>query len=304
MQDDFGSEETGSFSCGNDLLDIKFYTSFLVNYLYTTNKINSDDRANLKMTLMELLLNALEHGNLNISFEEKTKWLEEHGDVFSLIAERAHDPRYANRKITISYSIGKLKSIFSITDDGEGFNWRAHLGKKQEINDLMHGRGINLATELVAKLAYNERGNQVMFEINNRVNESNTVPQVMSNFETVAYADKQVVCRQNEPTTDLFFIVSGRYAVYSGRKLVTVMTPNDVFIGEMSFLLNDRRSATILAIGKCKLIKIPKGDFLQMIRKNPHYGLFLSRMLAQRLEKQTHSTIKLNEQIEKTQEKR
>ena len=39
-----------------------------------------------------------------------------------------------------------------------------------------------------------------------------------------------------------------------------------------------------------------------MIRKNPHYGLFLSRMLAQRLEKQTHRTIELNEKIAKLRE--
>jgi len=75
-----------------------------------------------------------------------------------------------------------------------------------------------------------------------------------------------------------------------------------MFSGEMSFLLNAKRSSTILAVGNCKLIKIPKGDFLQMIRKNPHYGLFLSRMLAQRLEKQTHRTIELNAQIAKRQE--
>ena len=287
MQEDFGGEENGTFVCGNDPLDIRFYTSFLINYLYSTNRINSDDRSDLQMTLTELLTNALEHGNLHISYDEKTKWMEEHGDVFSLITERAADPRYANKQITITYAIGKQKSTVSIQDEDDGG---------------LHGRGISLAAELVSKIAYNEKGNQVVFEIANRIDESNTVPLVMSNFETVTYTDKQVVCRQNEATTDLFFIVSGRYAVYSGRKLVTVMSPNDVFIGDMSFLLNDKRSATILAVGNCKLIKIPKGDFLQMIRKNPHYGLFLSRMLAQRLEKQTHRTIELNEQIAKLQE--
>ena len=302
MRDDFGGEETGAFTCGNDPLDIRFYTSFLINYLYNTNRINIDDRANLQMTFIELLTNALEHGNLNISFEEKTKYMEQHGDIYGLIFERASDSRYANRHIIISYAIGKQKSTFTIADEGDGFNWRQFTDKNATSNDSLHGRGIKLASQLVSRMAYNERGNHVTFEINNRINESTAIPQAMSNFETVTYKDKEIVCRENEPTTDLFFILSGRYAVSSGRKLVTVMTPNDVFIGEMSFLLNDRRSATILAVGNCKLIKIPKGDFLQMIRKNPHYGLFLSRMLAQRLVKQTHSTIKLNEQITKMQE--
>ena len=54
MQEDFGGEENGTFVCGNDPLDIRFYTSFLINYLYSTNRINSDDRSDLQMTLTEL----------------------------------------------------------------------------------------------------------------------------------------------------------------------------------------------------------------------------------------------------------
>ena len=101
-------------------------------------------------------------------------------------------------------------------------------------------------------------------------------------------------------SNDLFFILSGRFAVYSNNKLTTVLTPNDLFIGEMAFLLNDRRTATVLAVGKCRLIKIPKADFLGLIRKNPHYGIFLSKMLAKRLVKQTKNTLELKKQI-KTQ---
>lgn len=303
MQDDFGGEEDGSFVCGNDPLDIHFYTQFLANYLYNTNRINDNDRANLQMTLTELLNNALEHGNLNITYEDKSKWMEEHGDILGLIVQRSADPQYANRQITITYAIGREKSSFSIRDEGNGFDWRKYASSQSASDTELHGRGIKLTRGIVTKLAYNEKGNQVMFEINNQVNASSSVPQVMTTFETVRYTDRQIVCRQNEPTNDLFFIVSGRFAVYSGRKLVSVLTPNDVFIGEMSFLLNDRRSATILAVGNCKLIKIPKAAFLKMIRKNPHYGIFLSRMLAQRLVRQTQSTIRLNEQMMKLQGK-
>src|SRR5574344_86501 len=97
MQDDIGGEENGSFVCGNDPLDINFYTTFLVNYLFNTNRLSEEDRGNLHMTLTELLTNALEHGNLNITYEEKTKWMEEHGDCLGLIAQRAADPKYASR---------------------------------------------------------------------------------------------------------------------------------------------------------------------------------------------------------------
>ncbi|MBQ5433441.1 MAG: hypothetical protein IIU30_08335, partial [Treponema sp.] len=62
--------------------------------------------------------------------------------------------------------------------------------------------------------------------------------------------------------------------------------------GEMAFLLNDRRTATVVSVGSCRVIKVPKSAFLSLIRKNPHYGIFLSKVLAQRLVNQTSATIK------------
>lgn len=295
MQDIIGGQETGSFICGNDPMDIRFYTNFLVSYLYNTNRISGDDRYKLQMTLMELLTNALEHGNLGITFDEKTKWMQQGGDILQLIAKRNSEPAYTNKRIHVTYSIGKETSTFTIRDDGNGFDWRkySHSNDTKEI----HGRGISLSCQMVNTIVYNEKGNEVTFDISNRQNEVNTVPRIMEPFATIDYKDKQFVCRENELSNDLFFIVSGRFAVYSGRKLTTVLTPNDMFIGEMAFLLNDRRTATILAVGDCKLIKIPKSSFLLLIRKNPHYGIFLSKMLAQRLLRQTQTTIALQKKI-------
>ena len=95
----------------------------------------------------------------------------------------------------------------------------------------------------------------------------------------------------------MYFIVSGRYGVYADGKLVSVLTPDDMFIGEMAFLLNDRRSATILSAGEGKLIRIPKVSFLNLIRKNPHYGIFLSKLLAQRVVRQNNRTVELSAEI-------
>ncbi|MBQ0052527.1 MAG: cyclic nucleotide-binding domain-containing protein [Treponema sp.] len=293
MQDTIGGQEIGSFICSNDPVDIRFYTNFLVGYLYNTNRITEDERLSLQMTLMELLTNALEHGNLEISYEEKSNWLDHGGDILDLIANKAAQAEFKNRKIHISYKIGKSKSQFSIRDDGLGFDWKKQMKAKADDGEL-HGRGINLSLEMVQNLTYNEVGNEVSFEINNQLNKTNSVPSIMNSFDVIDYEDKQLVCRENEASNDLFFIVSGRFAVYADRKLVSVLTPNDMFIGEMAFLLNDRRSATVLAVGKCTLIKISKGAFLALIRRNPHYGIFLSKMLALRLQKQTQKTIELS----------
>lgn len=297
MQDIIGGQESGLFLCNNDPMDIRFYTNFLVSYLYNTNRISDDDRYALHITFMEMLTNALEHGNLNITYQEKTEWLMQGKDMLELIAQRRADPRYCNRKIHISYAIGKTVSAFRIKDEGEGFDWRAMMDKKNNLDT--HGRGISLSKQCVKKLTYNERGNQVTFTIANKINAVNTIPGIMKPFDTLEYKNKEVVCRENEMSNDLFFIVSGRFAVYAQKKLVGVLTPNDMFIGEMAFLLNDRRTATVVAVGSCRLIKVPKAAFLSLIRKNPHYGIFLSKMLAQRLVNQTSATIKVSKKLSK-----
>ena len=154
-----------------------------------------------------------------------------------------------------------------------------------------------MSKELVSALRYNDKGNEVSFDINNIKNKSNNVPGIMIPFKTIIYKKHEIVCSQNEPSTDLFFIVSGRYGVYANGKLISVLTPDDIFIGEMAFLLDDRRSATIMSADEGKLIRIPKVSFVNLIRKNPHYGIFLSKLLAQRVLRQNRKTLQLQAQI-------
>ena len=297
MQDRIGTDEKGFFVCDNNPMDIRLYTGFLVNYLYCTNRIDDDGRFALQSTLMELLTNALEHGNCGITYEEKTEWLSKGGIILDLIDQKLRQPEYADRKIHIEYEIGREKSSFTIKDDGEGFDWRSRISGDGPAADETHGRGIALSQSLVSDLRYNDKGNEVSFDIQNIRNVSNNIPGIMIPFKAVEYKRYDIICRQNEPSNDLYFIVSGRYGVYANRKLISVLTPNDMFIGEMAFLLNDRRSATIMAAEDGKLIRIPKTQFLNLIRKNPHYGLFLSKLLAQRVIRQNRRTLQLSAEI-------
>ena len=297
MQGRMGSEEIGSFICDNDILDIRLYASFLVNYLYCSNRIDENTRYAILATLMELLTNALEHGNCGISYKDKTDFLSSGGDIIDLINEKRNLPENINKKIRIDYLIGYEKSTFKITDEGDGFDWKAQIASYKPGVAEAHGRGIALSKELVSALRYNDKGNEVSFDINNIKNKSNNVPGIMIPFKTIIYKKHEIVCSQNEPSTDLFFIVSGRYGVYANGKLISVLTPDDIFIGEMAFLLDDRRSATIMSADEGKLIRIPKVSFVNLIRKNPHYGIFLSKLLAQRVLRQNRKTLQLQAQI-------
>lgn len=297
IQERMGGQEKGGFTSDNDPMDIRLFTSFLVNYLYCTNRINDDGRYELQSTFMELLTNALEHGNCNISYEEKSKCLLSGGNIMDLIKEKLKDPEIAKRKIKISYVIGKDRSKFCIEDEGNGFDWKSRINA--DVTDETHGRGIFLSRNMVSNMQYNEKGNKVFFEIINQKDTANTVPGIMVSFKTINIKKHEIVCRQNEPSTDLYFIISGRYGVYADGKLISVLTPTDMFIGEMAFLLDDRRSATIMSAGEGQLIRIPKVSFLNLIRKEPHYGIFLSKLLAQRVVRQNQKTIEMAVEIDK-----
>jgi hypothetical protein len=215
--------------------------------------------------------------------------------MLDLIAQKCRDPAALNKKVYISYDISNLRTRISVRDDGDGFDWRKRL--EGELKAGLHGMGIKLAESFVSSVSYNAKGNEASFEIANQRNATNTIPVIMQEQQVLNFEHKQIVCRENETTNDLYYIRSGKYAVYVQRKLVSVLTTNDIFIGEMSFLLNDRRAATIMAIGSGSLVKIPKIEFISLIRQHPHYGIFLSRLLAQRLARQSYQTVQIQGEL-------
>lgn len=300
MQQQMNVNETGTFTSDNDPTDILFYGNLITSYLYNTNRVNEEGRSAVQGALMELLLNALEHGNCQIGYDEKTAWLAKGKNMLDLIAIKSSLPEVQKRKVYISYDITNARTRISVRDDGEGFDWRSRLAGDLEAG--LHGMGIKLAESFVSRIAYNEKGNEASFEIPIMKNATNSIPVIMKEQKILQFTDKQLVCRENEPTNDLYYIRSGKFAVYVQRKLVTVLTPNDIFIGEMSFLLNDRRSATIVSVGPGSLVKIPKMEFIALIRTHPHYGVFLSRLLAQRLAKQSTQTVQIQNEFTRVKE--
>jgi len=284
---------SGSFVIDNDPLDITTYANLVTNYLFNANLINKDAKEKLHVALLELLINAIEHGNCKISYDEKTAWLESNRDIMDLIRQKNADPAIRARKVFFSYSIDPESSRFVIRDEGAGFDWRARMAAKPDQPGL-HGMGMRMASVYVQELRYNEVGNEVSFEVTHRRNESNTIPAIFDVSQERSFEDGQYVCSEGEESDYLYYIVSGTLYVYSKGKLVSSLTPDDIFMGEMSFLLSNRRSATVVSKGRSVLIKISKQDFVNLIKDSPHYGIFLARLLAQRLARLNLRTSRLN----------
>lgn len=278
------SLHTGEFKVDNDPFELNTYSNLITNYLYNTNVITFEQKDYFHVGLMELLLNAIEHGNCKIDYQEKTDWLEQGKDILELIREKNKDPEIQMKKIHLSYRMSPESLKFTICDEGDGFDWRSHktLTGSDGLQET-HGRGIAMAKFYLSDLAYNDKGNEVSFNMKQVHAKSNVIPTVFTDMEEVTFQNQDVVFEEGEESTFLYFIVSGTYAIYSKNEKIATLTSDDIFVGEMSFLLNNKRSARVVTEGTGVLIRISKRAFIKAIKGSPHYGIFLARLLAQRL---------------------
>lgn len=118
----------------------------------------------VRIGLKEILINAIEHGNLAIDFQKKSKAMKD-GNYMALIEKRQKDPRYKDRKVLVKYYLTNRSAKYNITDEGDGFNHEEIIGTSSDMarNDLLfHGRGIGLAMNIFDEVVYNAKGNQVM----------------------------------------------------------------------------------------------------------------------------------------------
>ncbi len=113
--------------------------------------------------LFELLVNAVEHGNLGISYEEKSELLE-NGSYNREISRRLTLPE--NRKKWVEVELKRLDTCMEMTieDDGPGFDFENYLRFDRNRLFDSHGRGILLASTLL-RLEYIPPGNKVRVRI-------------------------------------------------------------------------------------------------------------------------------------------
>ena len=117
------------------------------------------------VALHELLMNAVEHGNLNISYGEKKllvvaeKWENE-------IKERLKKDDYKDRTATVSCETVDGHVVITIKDEGKGFNSNAYLEFVPARMGEPHGRGIlNAHAAFGGRMEYKGTGNEVVCTI-------------------------------------------------------------------------------------------------------------------------------------------
>ncbi len=102
-------------------------------------KINEDRYGNILIAVTEAVNNAIQHGNSN-------------------------NPE---KSVTIRYEASPQSLVFSISDEGKGFDYQNLPDPTSPENiDKINGRGIFLMKNLSDDIQFNENGKQVMLRFN------------------------------------------------------------------------------------------------------------------------------------------
>lgn len=115
--------------------------------------------------LTELMLNAVEHGNLAITYAEKSRLIAEEA-LADEVERRLSDSPYCDRTARLFLTRSPDAVEFLVQDEGVGFNWRPFLEMAPERAFDTHGRGIAMSRLLsFDHLEYRGRGNEVVCRV-------------------------------------------------------------------------------------------------------------------------------------------
>jgi len=115
--------------------------------------------------LTELLVNAVEHGNLGITYDEKSALLAE-GSWADEIDRRLTLPENHAKRVGVRFHRADGELSFTICDCGSGFEWTRYLDIDPRRAFDRHGRGILMARHVsFSSIEYRGCGNEVVARV-------------------------------------------------------------------------------------------------------------------------------------------
>lgn len=138
---------------------------FIANFFPSPNKVLAG--------ISSLLVNAVEHGNFEIFYDEKSKLISE-GTWKQEVLRRSALEENKNKFVEVAFNKEGEKYLLKITDQGKGFAWQKFVIADPARALDNHGRGIARANMLFDSLEYNKQGNQVIAVID-KTNKENLV---------------------------------------------------------------------------------------------------------------------------------
>jgi CheY-like chemotaxis protein/anti-sigma regulatory factor (Ser/Thr protein kinase) len=161
---EFLEKEVIHIKLRNDITHANHVVSLVVNRCRSIFPLS--ELFTLRFGLYEMIINAIEHGNLGITYDEKSAALED-DRLNELIATRCVEPHRAELYVRVECEISSTGLKCIISDEGTGFDHQRYAKLDdptalfEEIGSSLHGRGILLTTLQFDSVQFNDVGNQV-----------------------------------------------------------------------------------------------------------------------------------------------
>jgi CheY-like chemotaxis protein len=147
------------FVLGNDLALIKSLVHHLQEMLRCLPLSDETERLRVGIALEEALFNACYHGNLEVGRALGRVDRQAYED---LARQRLWEEPYSNRHIRVTTRINREQAVFTIRDDGPGFDFAAELAAAAAPDtERAAGRGIILIRSIMDEVRYTPPGNEV-----------------------------------------------------------------------------------------------------------------------------------------------
>lgn len=157
----FLDRENGRYTLQNNLVHAELLCQRITERVAL--HFGNQELSGIKTCLREVLVNAIEHGNLEVSFEEKSRVIEQQ-DYMEFLLARQKEARYASRRVFVHYVVNRRAFILRVTDEGAGFDHKAFMARAAGDDVLLmleHGRGLTMTRNAFDEMVFNEKGNQV-----------------------------------------------------------------------------------------------------------------------------------------------
>lgn len=117
--------------------------------------------------------------------------------------------------------------------------------------------------------------------------------------EWLSLAAGQTLFSIGEPADALYLLISGSLGIYvpgvaDAQQLVAIVRHGET-VGEMGILSNQPRSASVVAIRDCDLMRLSQAKFNQLLKHQPKMMASLNRILVHRLRQSMHGSHNLLE---------
>jgi len=175
-------ESRYSFEFNNDQDLILAMVDFLTMEMEAVGIGGGAEQRQASIALEEAMLNAMFHGNLELSQDQvqQARRAFHDGQVSKEVEKRISSVPFNERRLFVTLELSKRKVTMKVRDQGRGFDTKGHLENAGQLKQFSgsgeSGRGLTLIKSFSDKVQFDQAGNTIQMTVNIEAPRAETEP--------------------------------------------------------------------------------------------------------------------------------